>query len=42
MTTGFDRKQDPALWLVLGLAAPYLGMLAYFIWQITHATGVSS
>jgi len=37
----FERWRDPALWLGLGVAAPYFGMLAYFVWQIARAIAIS-
>jgi hypothetical protein len=37
----WQRRRDAALWLGLGVAAPYLGMLGYFVWQIARAVGIS-
>jgi hypothetical protein len=34
------RRHDPALWLSVSLALPYLGMLAYFALQIARAMGL--
>jgi hypothetical protein len=36
----WQRRRDPALWLSVTVAAPYLGMLGYFIWQIVRALGI--
>jgi len=35
-----ERWRDPALWIGLGVATPYLGMLAYFVWQIARAIAI--
>jgi hypothetical protein len=32
---------DPALWLGIGVAAPYVGMLAYFVWWIGRSLGIA-
>jgi hypothetical protein len=32
--------RDPALWLGVSVAAPYVGMLGYFLWQIGRALGI--
>jgi hypothetical protein len=31
------RWRDPVLWLGLSVAAAYLGLLSYFLWQIVLA-----
>lgn len=36
----WQHWRDPALWLSVGLAAPYLGALGYFVLQIARAVGL--
>jgi len=36
----WQRRRDPALWLGVSLAAPYFGMLGYFVWQIARTLGI--
>ena len=39
--TQWQPLRDPALWLGIGVAAPYVGMLGYFVWRIGRALGVA-